>query len=382
MAQPGSLTRVRVLYFIICGLALVLVARLFSIQIVHGDEYANKASKQQQQPVTLQDRGSIFFTDKDNHLIPAASTKQGFTLAINPPQIINPTETYRQLATVIALDPTDFFTKAAKKSDPYEPIVSRVDKVTAGKVTALKLKGVMLDPTSWRVYPAERLAAHVIGWMGYQGDNLVGRYGIEREYQNKLQHQTPTKVSFVSFLGDTLSTLGSLARLVQPNTSAADVVLTIEPTVQNVLETELQTLKTTWQTDGIGGVIIDPTNGEVLAMGALPNFDPGGKQTDIAALRNPVVEDVFEMGSIIKPLTMAAALDAGVVTANATYNDIGTIVIDDRPISNHDNVAGGITTMQEVLNQSLNTGAVFAMQQLGKDRFRTYFTNYGLTERK
>jgi cell division protein FtsI/penicillin-binding protein 2 len=341
----------------------------------------DKASRQQQQPTITSKRGSIFFTDKEGHLIPAASTKQGYSLAINPPQITDPITAYKNITKFVPLDATDFFTKAAKKSDPYEPLATKIDHDTADKLLALKQKGVVLEPASWRVYPAGRLAAHVIGWMGYQGNEFTGRYGLEKQYQDKLQQQTATKVSFVSFLGDTISTLGSLARLVQPQSGMADVVLTIEPTVQNVLETELASLKSVWQTDGIGGIIIDPTTGEIIAMGALPNFDPGGKQTDIAALRNPVVEDVFELGSIIKPLTLAAALDAGVITANTTYNDTGPLLIDDHLIANHDNLIEGITPMQEVLNKSLNTGAVFAMRQLGKERFRKYFTQYGLTER-
>lgn len=379
--HPSSLLRIRALYFVICGLALVLVIRLFSIQIVNRAVYADKANRQQQQPATTHKRGSIFFTDKEGHLIPAAATKQGFALAINPPQITDPVQTYKNLSTLLPLDATDFFTKAARKDDPYEPLASKLDKATADKISALKQKGVVLEPASWRVYPAERLASHVVGWMGYQGDEFTGRYGIEKQYQDKLQQQVSTKVSFVSFLGDTLSTLGSLARLVQPQSGMADVVLTIEPTVQNVLETELANLKATWQTDGIGGVIINPATGEIIAMGALPNFDPGGKQTNIAALRNPTVEDVFELGSIIKPLTMAAALDAGVVTAHTTYNDIGPLSIDGHLIANHDNLIEGITNMQQVLNKSLNTGAVFVMEQLGKERFRNYFTQYGLSER-
>jgi len=83
-----------------------------------------------------------------------------------------------------------------------------------------------------------------------------------------------------------------------------------------------------------------------------------------------------ELGSVIKPLTLAAALDAGVVNVNTTYVDTGSVTLNNRTIMNYDKQAHGTMTMQEVINKSLNTGAVFMMQQLGRERFRDYFLNH------
>jgi cell division protein FtsI/penicillin-binding protein 2 len=117
-------------------------------------------------------------------------------------------------------------------------------------------------------------------------------------------------------------------------------------------------------------------------MGAAPTFDPNSfaKEKNSGVFVNPLVEGVYEMGSIIKPLTVAAGIDAGVVTAATTYDDKGFRIINTKRISNYDGKARGVVSIQEILNQSLNTGTMFVMERLGKDRFRSYFKAYGLGE--
>ncbi len=102
-----------------------------------------------------------------------------------------------------------------------------------------------------------------------------------------------------------------------------------------------------------------------------------GKEKNQTVFVNPLVEGVYEMGSIIKPLTLAAGIDAGVITADTTYDDKGFRIFNTKRISNFDGKARGVVKMQEVLSQSLNTGTVFTMERLGKERFRSYFKSYG-----
>ena len=97
---------------------------------------------------------------------------------------------------------------------------------------------------------------------------------------------------------------------------------------------------------------------------------------DIEAFQNPLVENVYEMGSIIKPLTMAAGLDAGVISPQSTYYDAGFLKLSDYTIKNYDGRGRGTVPMQEILSQSLNTGVAHIASLLGKERFRKYF--YGL----
>lgn len=119
---------------------------------------------------------------------------------------------------------------------------------------------------------------------------------------------------------------------------------------------------------------MDPNTGEIIAMNAVPGFDlndRGGATID--QFRNPLVEDVYEMGSIIKPLTMAAGLDSGAILPYSTYYDAGFIEVDDYTIRNFDGRGRGTVPMQEILNQSLNTGVSWVVGQMGKDRFEITF---------
>ena len=127
---------------------------------------------------------------------------------------------------------------------------------------------------------------------------------------------------------------------------------------------------------------MDPQNGRIYAMGLSPSFDPNeyGKETDASRFTDSLVQNVYEMGSIVKPLTMAAGLDAGVVTATSTYTDLGSLTLNGKTISNFDGKGRGVVTMQDVLNQSLNTGAAHVALKLGKDPFRAYFKKFGLGE--
>jgi cell division protein FtsI/penicillin-binding protein 2 len=126
---------------------------------------------------------------------------------------------------------------------------------------------------------------------------------------------------------------------------------------------------------------MDPKTGAILAMASSPGFDINNYRNEsISVFGNPNVESVYEMGSIMKPLIMATALDQGVVTANTTYFDPGFVKVGDRTIRNFDKRGRGTTTMQEVLSQSLNTGMVFAMQQMEKSKFRDQFEKFGFGE--
>ena len=119
---------------------------------------------------------------------------------------------------------------------------------------------------------------------------------------------------------------------------------------------------------------MNPQNGEIYAMNAVPTIDLNNREgASLTDFNNPLVEDVFEMGSIIKALTMAAGIDSGVVGPETTYYDSGSITLDGYTIRNYDGRGRGTVSMQEVLNQSLNTGVAFVENKMGKELFRRYF---------
>mgnify|MGYP001584286876 CR=1 FL=1 len=159
-------------------------------------------------------------------------------------------------------------------------------------------------------------------------------------------------------------------------------MLSIEPSVQQHLEDSLLKVKNEYSADSAGGIIMNPQNGEIYALGVVPDFNPNiyNEEKDAGIFTNPLIENVYEMGSIIKPLTVAAGLDQGVITAQTTYNDKGSLTLDGRTFYNYDGKARGVVPMQEVLSQSLNTGVAFIVSRLGNARFAEYLRKYGFGE--
>lgn len=356
--------RIRIVLFLAIAGALILVLKLYQVQINQGEVYANRATRQyEQRSSPIFDRGTIFFTSKDGNKQSAATIHEGVGLAINPKEIVDPVAVYDILKAHVAVDKEEFLEKASKKDDPYEEIARRLESETGDIIRALKIPGIIIYRDTWRLYPAERVASHAIGLMGYKRDELGGRYGLESFYDTVLRQKK--HAPFFGFFSER-SPLG-------------DVVTSLEPSVQNYVETTLAATKEKWSPDEIGAIVMDPMTGSIVAMSALPNFNPNdvSKEKNPRVFSNPLVENAYEMGSIIKPLTMAIALDTGAVTPQTTYNDKGTITVNSKKISNYDGKARGVVPVQEILSQSLNVGIAFIVQKMGFAQIPTYYKKFG-----
>lgn len=373
--------RIRLLTILIIVIGVVIVARLFSLQVLHSDEYRAKAERQYVTPSgNVFDRGNIYFTDKDGFSIAAATIENGFKVAINPVQITDPETTFTALSQLLPLEREEFFAKASKKTDPYEEIGLKLSKETADAIIALNISGVTVYRQKWRFYPGSTLAAQTIGFVSYKNDDLVGNYGIEERYNDVLSRSGNN--FYVNFFAEIFANVQST--VFKNTTATGDIITSIEPTVQSQLETLIEGIQDRWNSDTVGGVVMDPFTGEIIAMATAPSFDLNnyGSEKDAGVYINALAQGRYEMGSIVKPLVMAAAIDAGAVTPQTSYFDGGSVVVQDKTISNFDKKGRGQVTMQEVLNQSLNTGMVFVEQKMGKESFKSYMVDkYKLGEK-
>ena len=355
----------------ICTLFLVgIVARLGYLQITRYKHF-EEISASQESPYlftesSLAKRGRILaysHAPLDSNLTGRATNdpflfagvRREYDLAINPQTLADPERAFTALSPFLVLNRDDFFAKAAKKNDPFE-IVKK--ELLDGEVEAVQrllyeksggLEGILLAPKKRRFYPAAALAAHVIGFVGADDASILkGRYGIEQYFEENLAQ-------------------------------GADVTLTIDPHVALFAEELLEVMGDRWRPAAAGILVMEPRTGRILAMNAKPGFDPNHfYNANLSDFLNPFIQTRIEPGSVIKPLTLAAAIDAGAISPETTYYDKGFREFDDARINNFDKKGRGTVTMQEVLSQSLNTGAVFAMERLGKEKFRDYFDRFGL----
>ncbi len=367
--------------FFVLG-TLVFAGKLFLVQIVHGNTYSELADRQYVTPTDgVFERGDIYFSTKDGVLVSAATQTQGYKLAINPEKIKDREAVYSALYGIVPkFTREDFMAKAAKKNDPYEEILRSMTREEADKISALKLAGVEIHKEKWRFYPGRTLAAHTLGFVAYKGDELAGRYGLERRYEDVLTRDKDNP--YVNFFAEVFSNIGE--SFFSEGERKGNLVTTIEPKVQTFLERELKSVKEKYNIDQIGGIIMNPKDGSIYAISAKPDFDLNDFKSapNTSVYRNPFVENVLEFGSVVKPLVMASALDAKLVTADTAYDDRGSVIVEKREIWNFDKKGRGPgTTMQDVLNQSLNTGMVFTYKKLGKDRMREYLLSFGIKEK-
>lgn len=379
MKINSSQNRIRLIFLGFVVLSLLMIVRLYFLQIVSGDVYNEKADRQYVSVANdTFDRGSIFFKDKNNNLISVASLGTGYVVALNNRATATDTSDYfNKLSKVLTLDPADFYSKISKKDDPYEVIA---DKIPADKIKAvsdLKLPGVVIQKEKWRYYPGNSLASQTIGFVGYNdaGNELEGRYGLEKYYDNTLSRKSSNL--YVNTFAEIFSDISK--NFIQDKGREGDIVVGIDPEVQDYVEKVVTDANNKWGSKLTGGIVIDPKTGQIYSMAVSPDFNINNfKKENVAVFANPLVSGAYEMGSIIKPLAMAAGLDSGAITAETTYNDTGFIKVDGSTIHNYDGVARGVIPMQTILDKSLNVGMSFIATKMGKPTMLKYYQAYGI----
>lgn len=373
--------RIRIITGCILFLAIIIIARLYQVQVHNNSIYTERAEKQY--VYTKQDlysRGSIFFTTKDGEKVSAASIRSGFLMAFNPTLIKDPETTCERLVEYLKIITKErCINRATLPERTYVEISPNIDSETSKSISELKLPGVQMYRNQWRYYPGGNMAARSIGFVGFTEageDELHGKYGLERFYDDLLVKES--EVRSVNFFAEIFSNLGDMVYR-KENNIKGDIVTTMEPTVARILDSVLLKTNDKYQSDLTGAIIMNPKTGAIYAMNAVPGFDLNERgTTTIEQFQNPLVENVYEFGSTIKALTVAAGLDSGAITRNSTYYDAGFITLNSKTIKNYDGKGRGTVDMQQVLNQSLNTGVSYIVQKMGKEKFRDYFLNMKL----
>lgn len=336
-------------FFTIFG--LLLISRLFFIQIVQGDFYKALAQGLHGSSDSyVLERGEIFFRDGE----PLAINME-WPFVFASPRLINEDEketTAEKISQVLGLNKDSVLAKL-EKDNLYELLKKRLTEDEVKKIKELNLTGINLDEETGRYYPENNMASQAVGFLDAESQ---GQYGLEEYYNDKLSGG--------------YNALGS------------DLVLTLDQSIQFMAEKLLSEAKESLDIESGEIVVMDPSTGEILAMADYPDFNPNqySQVSDFDVFQNGTTQKLFEPGSIFKPLTMAAALEEGKITPQTTYQDAGVLKIGGYKIYNYgERKYPGDITMTEVLEKSINTGAVFAEKQLGNDQiFLNYLEKFGI----
>jgi len=375
----GINRRIYILMFLVFLASGIVVLQLFSLQIIKHNIYYAIANEQYQfTEKLLPDRGKIYINDFASggiHLV--AVNQERYVVYAVPKDIKDADAASEKIGKIINMPKTEIIKKIGNNKGSYEVIKHGVLANEIENIEKLKLAGIKYLTENVRYYPDGVFASHILGFVGYgEDDKRSGKYGIENYYNKELEGET-------GYVETELDGRGKLIPLAQldskPSNDGEDVILTIDQTIQFLAEKKIK--ETVDELKGESGTIIvmDPKKGSVLAMANYPTFNPNeyGKVDSYEKYINSAVQKRYEPGSVIKPFTMAIALDTGKISPDTTYDDKGFIAVDDRVVHNFDNVGRGIMTMTQVLEQSLNTGAVYAQSRVDKNVFLLYFKDFG-----
>jgi len=388
MSRSRRDARVEAFRLFILFFAVVIGVKLFVLQIIdHGFYQALASGQHEILRELIPERGDVFIHDyKDETLVPLATNQRLAFIYADPRKIKEPDEIAEALGEIFGYDEEKILAlekRLDQPNDPYEPIERQVSDEILDQVIALEFSGIFYTRELSRLYPEQGVGGHVIGFVGSdESGNKAGRYGIEG-YFNQILAGTP---GFLRSERDIAGRLIAVAeRSLEPAIDGADIVLTIDRTIQFKACSSLLAAVTKHGADSGSIIILDPKTGKIFAMCAVPDFDPNhySQVESIDQFNNPVIFDSYEPGSVFKPMTMAAAVDVNAVTPATHFTDVGSVMVDGwpKPLGNAEGKVYGDVDMTQVLEDSINTGMIFSMRAMGQQTFVDYVKRFGFGQK-
>lgn len=360
---------------------VIVASNFFYLQIIRKDFYKKIKENQYYLAKILEpERGEIFIQDKFKELYPLAINKEWPILYIVPKNIKDPNKLINQLSEILNIDNKKLKSKIKKKNSFYEVIAKKLDNKTFEKLKSLKSKNLHFDKEKGRIYPNNSLMAHVVGFLGKRNTESIGQYGIEGYYEKELKGKKGKFLGKKDAQGHWIA-LGQTKII--PPINGSDLILTIDKNIQFIAENKLKEAIEKWNADSGSVIIMETKTGRILAMASYPNFNPNEyyKVRNYNIFKNQTIQEIFEPGSIFKPIVMAAAIDSGKITPETKFYDKGFVKVENRIIKTFDQKHRGWQTMSDVIEKSLNTGMVFVAQKLGKKLFKEYIKKFHLDKK-
>lgn len=382
------------IFLLVCAGMIVLLGRLYYWQVLEsqqGYRLAQLANDEHTQALVLDaPRGLIY--DAEGHILATNVVRDDVYVEPIQFSIDHSNNFQSDLATLVATlhqvlpeVAVDKLNRDFSLNAQAVRIAVHIDPAQSEQLRSLHLEDVFLEPRTWRIYPQGELAAQVLGYVTQNDGANHGVYGIEGQYDALLAGKPGSFVAETDLNGNPLI-VGASAE--QPARNGANLSLTIDSGVEYMVQTALAATVQQLKAQSGTVVVVNARTGAVVAMVGEPTFDPnqyGNYATQTGCLGseevyfNPALYCAYEPGSTMKAVTMAAALDQGLITPDTTVNDPGYIDFPDAPVvTNWDHKAYGTETMTQVIEHSANVGAAYvAYSILGPTRYYPYLARFG-----
>jgi len=367
-----SSERISWLKYLLILAGFVLISRLFYLQIIKHEYYQQSAESEHSRLFNPSSPRGIIYLSDGSEAVPAVLNVIKYTVVADPGIIKKPSDAAAKLAPILNIDVNDL-TKLMSNGSQYSVLAKKIDQTTSEKIKSLNLIGITLQQTNVRYYPQGQLASQVLGFVNDDGQ---GQYGIEQALNNDLAGKAG-KLFKVTDVNGVPLVLGNTV-VEQKEIPPKNVTLTIDITMQNIVE---QALRDGIQKDGAkegSAVILDANTGAVKAMADFPTYDPTNfaSVADESVFSNLSVSNAWEPGSVMKPLLMGAAFTLGTANPSTTYEDTNDVTIDGFTIHNSKNWGAQMMSLQDVISKSLNVGAVFVLKTLGATQLQIQQGDY------
>ncbi|MGB7341642.1 MAG: penicillin-binding protein 2 [Phototrophicaceae bacterium] len=317
------------------------------------------------------ERGVIYDRDR----VPLAFNELQYEIGVSPNLVSEPERIAQELGLILNLDEFDIFNRITLDV-PWVQIARPVPADLGQQILDLNEISITINPLSSRAYPQNELAGPIIGFTIQSNDNnTAGVVGIEANYNVELAGRPlDQRISTIPIdLPDATSSTNQRGR---------DIILTIDRDIQYWMEQELALGVERYRADGGVVIVMNPRNGEIIAMAQNPTFDPNNYgQTDQDQLSNTNISYLIEPGSVMKVITVAIGLETGVITPEWTYNDQGSLEVGGIQIVNWDRNAYGVVDTRGLLINSLNIGATTVALLTGPDAYYSMMQDFGFGSR-
>lgn len=364
--------RINIFCAVIVVLFSFIIFRLFQIQVINASKYKAQAREQQwNRKVIPAKRGSIYTSDA----YPLAISYTAYNLYIDKNQIKDESKLKKILTDNIpdienTLD--NFLNDPNRK---WYKIAENLSWDKKNDLLAENVSGFHFEEVYLRKYPESPMLGNVMGYVGSdEFSNYKGFFGLEQYYEGDLRGQHGWNLQEISARGDPILWAGS--DIIDP-IMGSDLYLTIDRNIQYSVDQMLNEGALRYGAKSGLVIIMNPQNGKIIAMSNYPSVDANENNQDIELFRNISIATVYEPGSVMKAITMAAAIDKNIVTPETTYNDTGPRVFSNYVVDNWDKKHHGVQTMVQILQKSNNLGAAWVGQQVGDKELIKYFSEFG-----